>query len=120
MLVLWSQDLMFAGPGEVSTWAISSALLSPAWAAALLQGFEMFKGSAFSTTETFTTTHGFAISTPPASCSAHAAERLRSSSSCSDNSSAVEQNNVQPPDKPSTPVGWSGLLEISRCACQGH
>lgn len=85
--------------------------------AVCLQGLDLFKGTAFSTTQSFTTTHGFVVSTPPASCSAPApADRQRSSSSCSDsgNSSASERDNVQPADKPSTPVGWSGLLEISK------
>jgi hypothetical protein len=93
-----------------------------------LQGLELFKqAAAFSTTQDFTTTHGFFISTPPPASGAAAAAAAppatagrppASSSSCSDGSSrsdaAVEQNNVQPSDKPSTPVGWSGLLEISR------
>lgn len=82
-----------------------------------MQGVEVLRGSAFSTTETFTTTHGFVISTPPASCVPPAAAgRSRSSSNCSNssNNSAVVVNNRQPSEQPSTPVGWSGLLEISR------
>jgi hypothetical protein len=88
-----------------------------------MQGMEAVKGGVFSTTESFTTTHGFVIPTlqPPVSCATPAtADRSRSSSSCSDSSegTAAVHNNRQPADHPSTPVGWSGLLEISRCAEQ--
>lgn len=86
-------------------------------------GQDMFKvpTSAFSTTETFTATHGFVICTQPA---AAAGQQSRSSSSCSTTSSsggavAVVVNNAQRTEQQqqqqaTTPVGWSGLLEISR------
>eukprot|EP00879_Flechtneria_rotunda_P003896 GHRR01004136.1.p1 GENE.GHRR01004136.1~~GHRR01004136.1.p1 ORF type:complete len:856 (+),score=330.29 GHRR01004136.1:2389-4956(+) len=65
------------------------------------------QASKFYTTETFTTTHGFIIQ--PASISNAAGQHGYSSSD-------VSSNGTQPVEQPSTPVGWSGLLEISRAS----
>ncbi|KAF8072520.1 PI4KG7 [Scenedesmus sp. PABB004] len=69
----------------------------------------------FSTTDTFTTTHGFVISAAPAGgggpCSGTGASDGGSASSSSRSSTPPA---AEPSD--STPVGWSGLLEISRAS----
>lgn len=62
----------------------------------------------FQTTETFTTTHGFVI---PSSQSNASGSPLATAEQGGLNGSVSRVD-----EHPSTPVGWSGLLEISRCA----
>lgn len=73
------------------------------------------QSSKFSTTDCFTTTHGFVISAPPA---AWASEKLASHSggsrSSSNSNSSHTSSTPRAAEASSTPVGWSGLLEISR------
>lgn len=73
------------------------------------------QSSKFSTTDCFTTTHGFVISAPPAGW---ASEKLASHSggsrSSSNSNSSHTSSTPRAAEASSTPVGWSGLLEISR------
>lgn len=79
---------------------------------AALQGHDVLglQSSKFSTTDTFTTTHGFLIAAPPAGWNSTSTSHSGGSSNSSHGSRAL-----QAAETPSTPVGWSGLLEISRC-----
>lgn len=67
----------------------------------------------FSTTDTFTTTRGFFVSAP-IHCTSIARDGGDNSSSSSDRTSTPRVA-----EQSSTPVGWSGLLEISRCVLPG-